>query len=82
MKKILLAFLVLLTSMAAFASHIVGGEIELVPLKNPVAGNGTHQITLNLYFDAINGRAQAEELSIRIQIYRKRRLIYSFNEVQ
>lgn len=73
MKKHLLTFLVLLTSIGSFASHIVGGEIELAPLKTPVA-NGTHQITLNLYFDAINGRAQAEELSIKIQIYRKRDL--------
>ena len=76
MKKFLLTFLVLLTSIGSFASHIVGGEIELVPLKNPVAGNSTHQITLNLYFDAINGRAQAEELSIRIQIYRKKDLAF------
>ncbi len=75
MKKYLLTFLVLLISIGSFASHIVGGEIELVPLKNPVAGNATHQITLNLYFDAINGRAQAEELSIRILIYRKKDLV-------
>lgn len=75
MKKYLLTFLVLLYSIGSFASHIVGGEIELVPLKNPVSGGATHQITLNLYFDAINGRAQAEELSIRIQIYRKKDLV-------
>jgi gliding motility-associated-like protein len=74
MKKHFLAFLVSLISIGSFASHIVGGEIELVPLKNPVVGNGTHQITLNLYFDAINGRAAAEELSIRIFIYRKKDL--------
>jgi gliding motility-associated-like protein len=76
MKKYLLTFLVSLISIGSFASHIVGGEIELVPLKNPVAGSGTHQITLNLYFDAINGRAQAEEQSIRIQIYRKKDLAF------
>jgi gliding motility-associated-like protein len=74
MKKYLFSFLVFLSSVSSFASHIVGGEIELVPLKTPLAGAETHQITLNLYFDAINGRAQAEELSIRIQIFRKRDL--------
>lgn len=74
MKKYILTICVLLYSIASFASHIVGGEIELVPLNNPISGGATHQITLNLYFDAINGRAQAEELSIRIQIYRKKDL--------
>ena len=73
MKKRLFSFIILLISTHAFASHIVGGEIELVPLKNTTP-NATHQITLNLYFDAINGRAQAEENSLRIQIYRKRDL--------
>jgi hypothetical protein len=58
-----------------FASHIVGGEIEVVPLKNPLSGSSTHQVTLSLYFDGINGRAAAEDLSITLQIYRKRDLV-------
>lgn len=69
----LLVFFQFLVSIS-FASHIVGGEIEVVPLKNPVAGSGTHQVTLSLYFDAINGRTAAEDLSITLQIYRKRDL--------
>ncbi len=75
MKKYLFSALIFFLSHLSYASHIVGGELELVPLKNPVAGGVTHQITLNMYFDAINGRAQAEELSIRIQIYRKKDLV-------
>lgn len=75
MKKSLFTFLVFLYSIGSFASHIVGGEIELIPHKSPNATIGTHQITLNMYFDAINGRAQAEEQSIRITIYRKKDLV-------
>jgi len=74
MKKLILFIFFQLIVAFCFASHIVGGEIEVVPLKNPVAGNSTHQVTLSLYFDAINGRTAAEDLSITLQIYRKRDL--------
>lgn len=74
MKKLILFVFFQLIVAFCFASHIVGGEIEVVPLKNPVAGNSTHQVTLSLYFDAINGRTAAEDLSITLQIYRKRDL--------
>lgn len=75
MKKLILFVFFQLIVAFCFASHIVGGEIEVVPLKNPVAGNSTHQVTLSLYFDAINGRTAAEDLSITLQIYRKRDLV-------
>ncbi|CAH0994960.1 hypothetical protein EMA8858_01079 [Emticicia aquatica] len=75
MKRLVFFLFIQLISVFSYASHIVGGEIELVPLKNPVAGNGTHQVTLSLYFDAINGRTAAEDLSIKLQIYRKRDLV-------
>ena len=74
MKKLILFVFFQLIVAFCFASHIVGGEIEVVPLKNPVTGNSTHQVTLSLYFDAINGRTAAEDLSITLQIYRKRDL--------
>lgn len=76
MKKLILFVFFQIISCFCFASHIVGGEIEVVPLKNPVAGSGTHQVTLSLYFDAINGRTAAEDLSIRLQVYRKRDLVF------
>lgn len=72
MKRIILfVFFQIITSFC-FASHIVGGEIEVVPIKNPVSGSSTHQVTLSLYFDAINGRTAAEDLSITLQIFRKK----------
>ncbi len=74
MKKLSLFVFFQIITFFCFASHIVGGEIEVVPLKNPVAGSGTHQVTLSLYFDAINGRTAAEDLSIRLQVFRKRDL--------
>ena len=74
MKRFILFVFFQTISSFCFASHIVGGEIEVVPLKNPVSGSSTHQVTLSLYFDAINGRAAAEDLSITLQIYRKRDL--------
>ncbi|WP_158561318.1 gliding motility-associated C-terminal domain-containing protein [Emticicia sp. C21] len=55
------------------ASHIVGGEIELVKIKNPSPGI-THEVTLNLYFDAINGRPAAEDITITLTFIRKRDL--------
>lgn len=76
MKKPLFVFFLQFYSILTFASHIVGGEIEIYPLKNPVLGSGTHQVTLSLYFDAINGRVAAEDLSIRLQVFRKRDLAY------
>ena len=52
-----------------FATHIVGGEIELIRSNFPGA---THQLSLNLYFDAINGNPQAEDLSVSLSVFRKR----------
>ncbi|MFY7910876.1 MAG: gliding motility-associated C-terminal domain-containing protein [Emticicia sp.] len=75
MKRFFLFIFFQLLVSVCFASHIVGGEIEVVPLKNPVVGTSTHQVTLSLYFDAINGRTAAEDLSITLQIYRKRDLM-------
>jgi hypothetical protein len=73
-RLILFVFFQIITSLC-FASHIVGGEIEVELLKNTVTGSGTHQVILSLYFDAINGRTAAEDLSITLQIYRKKDLV-------
>lgn len=40
-----------------FATHIVGVEIELLSVKGE--NNASHRLTLNLYFDNINGLVEA-----------------------
>ncbi len=75
MKRLVFLFIFQFSAILSIASHIVGGEIEVVPIANPMIGVGTHRVTLSLYFDAINGRTAAEDLSIRLQIYRKRDLL-------
>lgn len=62
-------FIISLISMRSIASHIVGGEIELRAITAP---NATHQLNLNLYFDAIYGRPQAEDENITLYVFRKR----------
>ncbi len=73
MKKYLYLVFFLAFSLKSMASHIVGGEIELVQIKNPAPGM-THEVTLNLYFDAINGRPAAEDITITLTFIRKRDL--------
>jgi gliding motility-associated-like protein len=49
-----------------FASHIVGGEFELIHLRD-----STYQINLNLYFDVINGIPGAADQDITAFIFSK-----------
>lgn len=74
MKKVLFLLLLFFIVHGVRASHIVGGEIEVIQIKNPIVPNSTHQVTLSLYFDAINGRSAAEDLTITLQVYRKKDL--------
>jgi gliding motility-associated-like protein len=73
MKKYIYLIFFLALTFNSNASHIVGGEIELVKVKNPSPGI-THEVTLDLYFDAINGRPAAEDISITLTFIRKRDL--------
>lgn len=66
MKRILLAIL-LLTSFSTLASHIVGGEFEIVHLT----GN-SYRVNLILYFDVLNGSTGARDNGLTAVIYRKR----------
>ena len=66
MKKIVLTLL-LLISFPLVASHIVGGEFELVH----ITGN-SYRLNLIIYFDQINGAAGAKDASATVTIYRKR----------
>lgn len=63
-KRLLL--LALLISTPAWASHIVGGEFELLH----VSGN-TYRLNLNLYFDVINGNPGAQDGQANVRIFRK-----------
>lgn len=68
--KSCLLILGLLCTLNTFATHIVGGEIDMQAITNE--GNATHRITLNLYFDDLNGNKQAEDNFVTIGIFRKR----------
>lgn len=58
--------LVLLSAPLARATHIVGGEMDL----QYVSGN-SYQLTLNLYFDAVNGSPGALDASLTAGIFEK-----------
>jgi len=62
-----LALLVLLLSTSgAHATHIVGGEMDLQYLNN-----NSYQLTLNLYFDAVNGSPGALDADLTAGIFEK-----------
>jgi hypothetical protein len=62
----LLLALVLLSAPAAQATHIVGGEMDLQYLRGD-----TYQLTLNLYFDAVNGSPGALDNDLTAGIFDK-----------
>ncbi|UOQ99022.1 gliding motility-associated C-terminal domain-containing protein [Hymenobacter sp. 5317J-9] len=61
-----LALLALLAPLAASATHIVGGELDL-----QYKSGSTYALTLNLYFDAINGSAGALDDNLTASIFNK-----------
>mgnify|MGYP002713095784 CR=1 FL=1 len=61
-----LLFFILFVSTPAWASHIVGGEFELLHID----GN-RYKLNLNLYFDVINGNPGARDPFANVRIYRK-----------
>lgn len=67
-----LYFLCLLTlfPLLSFATHIVGGEIEL--LYQGPNSTYSHRLNLNLYFDQNNGNPGAEDAIMTLGIFRKR----------
>lgn len=66
MRKILL-ILLFAFSFPVFASHIVGGEFELIH----ISGN-KYRLNLIIYFDQINGALGAKDLGANVSIFRKR----------
>ncbi|OFY68968.1 MAG: hypothetical protein A3G23_10430 [Bacteroidetes bacterium RIFCSPLOWO2_12_FULL_37_12] len=68
MKKYLLfiCFSLLLISAQTFATHIIGGNINL---RNE--GNGNFWLELRLYFDCINGNPGAKDQQVNVSIFEK-----------
>jgi hypothetical protein len=58
--------LLCLCGLQAGASHIVGGEFELLHI-----GGSTYRLNLIIYFDKINGAAGAKDQSASVSIFRK-----------
>jgi hypothetical protein len=65
MKKLILTLL-LLISFPVVASHIVGGEFELIYVSGT-----TYRINMILYFDLINGNPDAKDPRVTVSIFRK-----------
>ena len=65
MKKLLFTLL-LLIAFPVMASHIVGGEFELLHISG-----STYRLNLVIYFDKVNGVAGAKDPNANVQIYRK-----------
>lgn len=64
--RVLILLFVLLYTVTAQATHIVGGEFELQYLN----GNN-YRLSLNLYFDDINGNKEAYDAAITVHIFEK-----------
>lgn len=74
--RCLLIFTIGLMASSAWATHIVGGEIQMTY----ISGN-SYRLTLNVYFDAINGNPAAiDRPTVRIGAFSKatNRLIQAF----
>ena len=66
MKK-LLVLVMLMAAGPVWASHIVGGEFELVHVQG-----STYRLNLIIYFDVLNGQPGAKDQTINAAIFRKR----------
>ncbi|MEX1239089.1 MAG: gliding motility-associated C-terminal domain-containing protein [Cyclobacteriaceae bacterium] len=66
MKKIIL-FLLCLWAFPVAASHIVGGEFEIIHISGD-----RYRINLILYFDELNGSVNARDPNVEARIFRKR----------
>src|SRR6478736_4619418 len=75
MRKFVLVFLLLL-AIPAMASHIVGGEFELLH----ISGNN-YRLNVILYFDLVNGQPSARDTRITASVYRKRDNMFMGNVI-
>jgi hypothetical protein len=73
MKRIFLLAFCVVTAFSVKATHIVGGEFEMLyKSTNPITGDQLYTISLILYFDAKNGSPGAKDGQVNIRIFRKR----------
>ena len=66
MKRTLSLFILLFISFYSNASHIVGGEFELLHISGT-----SYRLNLILYFDVVNGNPRAQDQNIVARIFRK-----------
>lgn len=67
MKRCVLLFLILLAGkFSGFASHIVGGEFELLHIRD-----FRYRLNMLLYFDDLNGASGARDPQVTVNIFRK-----------
>jgi hypothetical protein len=72
MKRVLLLVFCAMAFFSTKATHIVGGEFEMLYKGTAANGNHLYTISLILYFDAKNGSPAAKDGQIFIRIFRKR----------
>jgi gliding motility-associated-like protein len=66
MQRLFFILLFFLFSLPAAATHIVGGELQLKHITG-----ASYQLTLNMYFDNINGNPNAVDPFITVSIFEK-----------
>lgn len=66
-KKLFLTVLFCFSAFVVFGTHIVGGEFYLNHINNT-----NYRLGLILYFDVVNGNAQAQDEQATVHIFRKR----------
>ncbi|HWA32961.1 MAG TPA: hypothetical protein VG737_02475, partial [Cyclobacteriaceae bacterium] len=69
MKKVIFLLILVATPLLGMASHIVGGEFELIHLKDM---QYHYRLNLILYFDSLNGSPGAKDLSATVRFFRLR----------
>src|SRR5690606_9731256 len=77
MRAVFLVGLFLLACFSARASHIVGGEFELIH----ISGN-TYRLNMILYFDELNGNPGARDQFVDARIFRKRDNFIMINAIR
>lgn len=66
MRRFLLLVFLMACKVSLFASHIVGGEFELLHIEGY-----SYRLNMILYFDRLNGAPGAEDPQVEVHFYRK-----------
>ena len=65
MKKLVILLILCITPFLGKASHIVGGEFELIHISG-----STYRLNLILYFDLAHGSAGAKDMNVNARVFR------------